>query len=387
MSSVVMTGRRMNNPVKFMASRRLALAVLRRRAARHRRAAARTRAAPPRTRAPPPPPPPRRHLPAPPAGVLSDDLHLGVRREPRLAIGHDALAVAEPAGDHRSANPRCARPSPAAAAPCRCRHDVHVRAPAGPSRPPASAPRARSARRTGRSGVDDELAGPQPTGSGFGNVALSCTVPVVVSTALSMKDSVPCSGWLSAVSCDVGAPRPRPDRTPDCADPPARPGSPRPTDRPIGPAAGIDDVARTGIGRGARPRAARRPYFCSSGSCVDGIGEAHENRAHLIDHDERRRPVAMHEVAFAHEQRARASGDRRANRRVVEIELRVRDCGLVRTTRWPPCARRSPAAGPPAPSSRSPAARARRSAANSRCAFAAFALSRASAASACWYAA
>ena len=37
---------------------------------------------------------------------------------------------------------------------------------------------------------------------GFGNDAFNSTVPVVVSTALSMKKSEPCSGCVNATSCD-----------------------------------------------------------------------------------------------------------------------------------------------------------------------------------------
>ena len=71
------------------------------------------------------------------------------------------------------------------------------------------------------------------------------------------------------------------------------------------------------------------PYFWMSGRSVDGHGKAHEDRADLIDHDERRRSARVHDVSLAHEQPARAPRDRRANLRVVEIELRVLDRGLI----------------------------------------------------------
>ena len=58
-------------------------------------------------------------------------------------------------------------------------------------------------------------------------------------------------------------------------------------------------------------------------------GEPHEDRPNLVDHHERRRAARAHQVAALHQQTARLSGDRRADDRVVEVELCLRHGGPI----------------------------------------------------------
>ena len=49
----------------------------------------------------------------------------------------------------------------------------------------------------------------------------------------------------------------------------------------------------------------------------------------LVDDDERRRVVGAHEIARVHHQRAGAAGDRRRDRRVLQLDARVVDRGAI----------------------------------------------------------
>ena len=113
MSNVVMTGRRMNSPVRLIAAAALptaaaVAAALRRR--RHRPASAATRRRRPYHRAPP------------------RSAHRRVRREARLPVGHDAIAFANAARDDRQAAGRALDDDRALPRGVRLIDDVHVRA-------------------------------------------------------------------------------------------------------------------------------------------------------------------------------------------------------------------------------------------------------------------
>ena len=219
---------------------------------------------------------------APPArslAVLIADAAAG--HEPQLAVGHDRLA-------RPSARSRRSVSAPLVRATATGRSSTvwsaSRRTRTSPCWPVWTATRRHDDRvGIGREHVTTLTNWPgQSRRSALANVALILIVPVVWSTALSTKVMRPTDG-CSRSSCATRL-----------------------------------DAQR-----------ALRQVLLEHRQLRFGNAERHVDRRDLVDDDQRRRVVGAHEIALVDHQRAGAAGDRRGDRRVLELDLGVLDGGAV----------------------------------------------------------